>query len=118
MVSETLADGLVSELSAAAAAIGIGQATLAAALADGQTIAQVARANGVKPRRVVTALVARAVADVAADIRRGDLSPDQVRWLVALATRRAEDQVTSEYPPIEFRPASVAAGHAPRESAG
>jgi hypothetical protein len=70
--------------------------------------ALVARANGVKARRVVTALVSRVVADVAADIRRGDLSADQVRWLVALATWRAEDQVTSVFPPTEFRPASLA----------
>jgi hypothetical protein len=110
MVSMTLEDRrawrageIVSELSVAAHAIGIGEAALAAALSDGRTIAQVARANGVKPRRVVTALVSRVVADVAADIRRGDLSADQVRWLVALATWRAEDQVTSTFPAIEFR---------------
>jgi hypothetical protein len=110
MVRETLADGLVSELSTAAEAIGIGEASLAAALGDGQTIAEVARANGVKPRRVVTALVARVVADVAAEIRRGELSPGQVRWLVALATQRAEDQVVSPFPPIEFRPRGTLSG--------
>ena len=109
MLSETLEDRrawpggeLVSELSIAAQAIGIGEAALAAALSDGQSIARVARRNGVKPHRVVTALVSRVVADVAAEIRRGDLSADQVRWLVALATWRAEDQVASTFPPIEF----------------
>ena len=116
MVSQTLADRpawpadeLVSELSIAAKAIGIDEAALATALTDGLTIAQVARLNGVKPRRVVTALVSHVVADVAADIRRGDLSSDQIRWLVALATWRAEHQVTSAFPPIEFRPAQVSA---------
>jgi hypothetical protein len=115
MLSDTLAnrqawpaDGLVSELSTAAAAIGIAEEALAEALSDGQTIAEVARANGVKPRRVVTALVSRVVADVAADIRRGDLSQDQIRWLVALATWRAEGQVTSPFPAVAFRPASPA----------
>lgn len=115
MVSQTLADRqawaadeLVSELSIAAKAIGIDQAALATALTDGLTIAQVARLNGVKPRRVVTALVSHVVADVAADIRRGDLSSDQIRWLVALATWRAEHQVTSAFPPIEFWPGSLA----------
>jgi hypothetical protein len=108
MVIETLADGLVSELSTAAAVIGIGEDSLAAALGDGQSIADVARANGVKPRRVVTALVARVVADMGAEIRRGELSPDQVRWLVALATLRAEDQVACPFPSIEFRPAALA----------
>jgi hypothetical protein len=115
MVSQTLADHrawradeLVSELSIAAKVIGLDEAALATALAEGLTIAQVARINGAKPRRVVTALVSNVVADMAADIRRGDLSTDQARWLVALATWRAEHQVTSAFPPIEFRPASLA----------
>jgi hypothetical protein len=115
MVSQTLADRqawpadeLVSELSIAAKAIGIDEAALATALTDGLTIAQVARLNGVKPRRVVIALVSYVVADVAADIRRGDLSSDQIQWLVTLATWRAEHQVTSAFPPIEFRPGSLA----------
>jgi hypothetical protein len=115
MVSQKLADRqawpadeLVSELSIAAEVIGIDEAALAAALTDGLTIAQVARLNGVKPRRVVTRLVSHVVADVAADIRRGDLSSDQIGWLVALATWRAEHQVTSAFPPIEFRPGSLA----------
>jgi hypothetical protein len=110
MVSQTLADRrawpadeLVSDLSIAAKAIGIDEAALATALADGLTIAQVARLNGVKPRRVVTTLVSNVVADVAADIRRGDLNSDQIGRLVALATWRAEHQVTCAFPPIEFR---------------
>jgi hypothetical protein len=120
MVSQTLADRqtwpadeLVSELSIAAKAIGIDEAALATALTDGLTIAQVARLNGVKPRRVVTALVSHVVADVGADIRRGDLNSDQIQWLVALATWRAEHQVTSVFPPIEFRPQApvTAPGH-------
>jgi hypothetical protein len=98
------ADELVSELSIAARAIGIDEATLAAALGSGQTMAQVAQVNGVKERRVVRALVSSVVASVADDIRRGNLSPDQVTWLVALATWRAEQLVASAFPPIEFRP--------------
>jgi hypothetical protein len=114
MVSQTVADRpawpadeLVSELSIAAKAIGIDEAALATALADGLTIAQVARLHGVKPRRVVTTLVSHVVADVAADIRRGDLNSDQIGWLVALATWRAEQQVTCAFPPIEFRPVTA-----------
>jgi phosphoglycerate dehydrogenase-like enzyme len=116
MVYETLdsrqawpADELVSELPIVAEVIGMGEAALVAALGDGQTIAQVARVHGVKPRRVVKALVSQAVVDMAADIRGGDLTADQVRWLVALATWRAEDLVTSTFPPIEFRPGALAA---------
>jgi hypothetical protein len=111
MVSEMLedrqtwpADELVSELSIAAKAIGIDEATLATALGNGQTIAEVARVNGVKQRRVVRALVSYSVTCMADDIRRGDLSAGQIRWLVALATWQAEDQVTSVFPPVEFRP--------------
>jgi ABC-type antimicrobial peptide transport system permease subunit len=44
---------------------------------------------------------------IADEIQRGDLSADQVRWLVALATWRAEVQVTSAFPAIEFRPGSL-----------
>lgn len=116
MVHETLddrqarpADGLVSELAVVAGAIGIDEAALVAALGEGQTIGQVARAHRVKPRRVVKALVSQAVVDMAADIQGGDLTADQVRWLVALATWRAEDLVTSTFPPIEFRPGALAA---------
>lgn len=98
------ADGLVSELSIVAKAIGMDEGALATALAEGQTIAQVARKNGVKAHRVVIALVSYVVAEMAADIKRGDLTSDQVRWLVALATWRAEHQITSRFPPIEFRP--------------
>jgi hypothetical protein len=42
---------------------------------------------------------------MAADIRRGSLSRTQVRWLVALATVRAESQVTGRYPDLEADPA-------------
>jgi hypothetical protein len=122
MVSETLEDRLawppdelVSELSIAAKAIGIGEAALVSALSDGRTIAQVALLHSVKPHRVVTALVSCVVADMAADIRRGDLSTDQVRWLVALATWRAEGQVTSTFPAIEFRPSSLVAPWLPEK---
>jgi hypothetical protein len=114
VVNETLdgprpwsADGLISELSIAADVIGIDQADLATALGGGLTIAQVALSHGVKVRRVVTALVSDVVAGIADEIRRGDLSADQVRWLVALATRRAEAQVTSVFPAIEFHPGSL-----------
>lgn len=106
------ADELVSELSIAATAMGIDEATLATALGNGQTMAQVARANGVTQRQVIRALVSSVVASAADDIRRGDLSADQVTWLVALATRRAEQQVTTTFPAIAFRPQAVVTGGA------
>lgn len=110
------ADPLVGELSIAAKAIGIEEAALAAALADGQTIAQVAYGHGVKPHRVLVALVSDAVAQVAAQVRSGDLTTEHVRWLVALATWRAEEQITSTFPPLPapVHGRSAAAGNPPR----
>ncbi len=96
-------DDLVSELSITAAAIGIEDADLTAALGAGKTVAEVARAHGVSVRRVMIALVSDAVQEVAADVRRGELSPGHVRWIVALATQRAQDQVTSTFPEVGFR---------------
>jgi hypothetical protein len=95
---------LISELSVAATAIGIDAATLAVALSRGQTIAQVARLYGVKERRVVRALVSSVLASMADDIQRGDLSGDQLTWLVSLATWRARQQVTTAFPAIQFWP--------------
>lgn len=102
------ADGLISELPIAANVIGIGQPELAMALDGGLTIAQVALMHGVKVRRVITALVSDVVAAMADEIRRGDLSADQVSWLVALASWRAEALVTSAFPGIGFWPGSPA----------
>jgi hypothetical protein len=96
-------DNLVSELSIVAKAIGIDTEILAAALSEGETIAQVAARHGVNAHRVVVALVSRAVAEVAADVRRGELTPKHVGRLVTLATWRAEDQITTRFPPLGFR---------------
>lgn len=87
-------DEMVNELTMTARAIGIDEADLAMALADGQIIAEIAQARGMKPRQAVRALVSHVVASVADDIRRGALNADQVTWLVALATWYAEQQVT------------------------
>jgi hypothetical protein len=92
---------MVSDLSITARAIGIDEAALETALAGGETIADIARAHGVKSRQVVRALVSHVVASVGEDIQRGDLSPDQVTWLVALATWHAEQQVTRAFPSME-----------------
>ncbi len=96
-------DDLVSELSITAAAIGIAEADLIAALSGGRTVAEVAVAHGVGVRRVIIALVTDAVQEVAADVRSGELSPGHVRWLVALATQRAQEQVTTKFPEVGFR---------------
>jgi hypothetical protein len=102
-IAVEFSDNLISELSIAARAIGIDGEILAAALSEGETIAQVAARNGVNAHRVVVALVSHAVAEVASDVRSGELTPEHVRRLVALATWRAEDQITSAFPPLGFR---------------
>jgi hypothetical protein len=97
----------VSELSIAAKTIGISEAALAVKLSSGQTTAQVARQNGVKPHRVVVALVSASVAEMAADIWQGNLTSDQVQRLVTLATARAVAQITCTFPALGFRPPPV-----------
>ena len=99
---------LVSDLTIAARSIGIDERALATELGRGESIAQVARRNGVKPHRVVVALVSAVMADVAADIRRVDLTKRQIRRLVGFATLRAEAQVKSSHPQLGFRPAPAA----------
>src|SRR5260370_3542419 len=79
-------DELVSELAITAAAIGIDEKELAAALGDGKTVADVAAAHGVSVRRVIIALVSVAGQEGAAHVRPGVPSPRHVRWLVPLAT--------------------------------
>ena len=102
-IALAFSENLVSELSIAAKAIGVEDEVLATALSEGETIAQVAARNGVDAHRVVVALVSDSVAEVAADVRRGELTGKHVRWLVGLATTRAEDQITSKFPPLGFR---------------
>ena len=94
---------LITDLSIAASVIGITEEDLTAALTGGKTIADVAAEHRADVHRVVVALVSDAVADVAADVRRGELTAGHVRWLVALATMRAEEQVITKFPPIGLR---------------
>ena len=94
--------GLVTEVPTAARVLGIPDEDLIRELSDGSTIAQVAARRGVDVHRVVVALVSDTVAEVAADVRNGELSTGHVRWLVALATWRAEELVATRFPPISF----------------
>lgn len=63
-----------AQLDAAAEAIGIDESDLLAALRDGQTIAEVAEANGVAVDAVIDAMVADAEAAIDQAVEDGDLT--------------------------------------------
>jgi hypothetical protein len=65
------------DLSVAAGAIGIPEADLQTALQSGQSLAEVATANGVDPQKVIDALVADAQTELAARVASGELTQAQ-----------------------------------------
>lgn len=64
-------------LDAAAAALGITEDELKAALQDGQSIAQIAEANGIDVQTVIDALVAEASAYLDEEVAEGDLTQEE-----------------------------------------
>jgi hypothetical protein len=64
-------------LDAAAAAIGVDAAALRDSLRDGQTLAQVAEANGVDPQAVIDALVAEADSRLDEGVANGRITQDE-----------------------------------------
>src|SRR5690606_35881100 len=66
-----------ADLAAAADAIGISVEDLRSALMDGQTIAEVADANGVDPQAVVDAMVAEAEEHLAEKVAEGELTQEE-----------------------------------------
>ena len=75
------------DLSVAASTIGVSEADLRSALQSGQSIADVANANGVDPQKVIDALVADAQQHLADDVTSGRLTQDQADQISAdLAT--------------------------------
>ena len=80
-------------LEAAAEAIGISQAELRAELDDGQSIADVAEANGVSADAVVDALVDAAEERIEEKLAEGRITEDEAAEKLADAEARAEDKV-------------------------
>ena len=68
------------------------------ALASGQTIAQVAQANGVDPQAVITALVSAEQAHVAEDVASGKLTQANADQILANAAQHATDLVNGTAP--------------------
>jgi len=82
-------------LDVAANVIGISEADLLAALRDGDTLAEVAEANGVDPQAVIDALAAAATEAIDAAVEAGDLDADRAtalkEGLVDRITERVEE---------------------------
>ncbi len=77
-------------LDAAAEAIGIDPADLRDALLDGQSLAEVAEANGVDRQAVVDALTAEVQTRIDVKVESGDLDQERADELAATAAERIE----------------------------
>lgn len=93
-------------LEAAAEAIGITEADLRAELDAGQSIAEVAEANGVATQAVVDALVDATEERIEAKLADGRISEAEAATKLADAEERAEDKVERVRGPV---PADAAA---------
>lgn len=83
----------VSDQSVVAGVIGITEAQLDTALSSGQTVAAVAKAQGVDPQKVIDALVTDGLNELAAQVKAGTLTQAQADAQKAEVTQRATDQV-------------------------
>jgi polyhydroxyalkanoate synthesis regulator phasin len=83
-------------LAAAADAIGIDERALVAAIADGETIADVARAHDVEVSEVVDSIVASMQVSLDEAVENGWLSRDQAEELAEGLTERATDLVNGQ----------------------
>ena len=93
---------------AAAEAIGIEPSALRDALQDGQTIAEVAEANGVDPADVIAAMVADAQERIAQAVTDGHITQEEADERLADLEQRMTDIVNGE---IELRPGGPGRGH-------
>ena len=87
-------------LDVAALAIGITESELMEALRDGQSVAEVAAANGVDPQTVIEALVAELNERVDGAVASGDLDADRASRIKAEAEERISDFVNGD---LRFR---------------
>lgn len=84
---------LGDDVAIAANAIGISAADLRSALDGGQTIAQVAKAHNVDVQKVIDALVADEKAELAAEVKNGDLTQAQADQISSRITQSVTDRV-------------------------
>jgi hypothetical protein len=83
-------------LAAAADAIGIDESALLAAIADGETIAEVARAHDVEVSEVVDSIVASMRERLDEAVENGWLARDQAEELAGGLSARATDLVNGQ----------------------
>ncbi len=89
---------LVSDESVVAKAIGISETDLTAAVAKGQTWAQVAQAHGVAVQKVIDAVVADGKSELADEVKTGQLTQAQADAEQANLVQRVTDQVNGVHP--------------------
>ena len=87
----------VTDTSVVAKAIGITEAALLTELNAGKTPAQVATAHGVSVQKVIDALVADGLSELAAQVKAGTLTQAQADAMKAEVTQRATDQVNNGF---------------------
>ena len=90
--------GRGAHLDAAAAVIGITTDELQTALQSGQTLAEVAVANGSTAQAVIDALVAEMQAHLADEVAAGEHTQDEADARIAEATTRITDMVNNGAP--------------------
>lgn len=88
----------VTDTSVAATAIGISESDLTTDLNNGQTMADVAKANNVDPQKVIDALVADGKQELAAAVTAGTLTQAQADSMQTDLTQRVTDQVNGTFP--------------------
>ena len=91
-------DGHGSSLSTAATAIGVTTEEVRAALAAGQSLADLARSKNVDPQKVIDALLAPIVEHEKADVASGKKTQAQADKQIAAATTRITDFVNGKAP--------------------
>ncbi len=90
--------GGVDSLDAAAEAIGVARDALVKALEEGQTLAEVAEANGVDPQAVIDALLERINTTIDEALKDGWLSEEMAEAMRARMADRVEAFVTEGFP--------------------
>ena len=104
----------VTDTSVAATAIGISESDLITDLNNGQTMADVAKANNVDPQKVIDALVEDGQQELAAAVQAGTLTQAQADSMETDLTQRVTDQVNGTFP---AHPGGPGAPNAPSSTA-
>jgi len=86
------------DLTAAATVLGISEADVTTALQSGQTLAQIAAAQGVDVQKLIDAMVAAETAEIQAQVTDGTITQAQADAQVANLTQHETDEVNGVRP--------------------